>query len=326
MSAAEYFLTSLSTMASLSMDSPLKSLSYDLVKTVLDMTEFKYADLKDLTKGFPIGSYHRVDMEYRTETQRLLEERYAYYLEKIKCSGIKAMTALHDAPRKLRDREMYLEAVKLDGYILLAVPEEFLDREMCLMAVKANTEALQFVPWELRDREMCLEAVKRDGYILKSVPEVLRDREMCLVAVKDDHRALDCVPRELRDREMCLEAIKNYGYALQYVPKELLDREMCLEAVKSKGNVIEYVPKEFLDHEICLEAVKKDGNVLRWVPMKFRVLEICIAALLSQLYCQDDIPLNLRTDIDKHITCGYQPYKDGLRFTTSLKADSPYLR
>ncbi len=278
------------------------NLPYDLVNLVLDMMEFKYADLKDLTKGFPTGSHHRAGMEYRTETQRLLEERYAYYLEKIKCSGIKTMTALHDAPRKLRDREMYLEAVKLNPYILLAVPEEFLDSKMYLEVVKNHRDGLQLVPWGIRDREMCLVAVKRDGDNLRYVPKVLRDREICLEAVKHDHRALQHVPMELRDREMCLVAVKNYGYALQYVPKELLD------------------------HEICLEAVKKDGNVLRWVPMKFRVLEICIAALLSQLYCQDDIPLNLRPDIDKHITCGYQPYKDGWRFTTSLKADSPYLR
>ncbi len=130
------------------MASPFKSLSYDLVKTVLDMMEFKYADLKDLTKGFPTGSYHRAGMEYRTETQRLLEERYAYYLEEVKRDG----WTLYSVPEEFRDREMYLEAVKRSGWVLEGVPEELRDREMCLEAVKQKGgRSLRWVPGELRD-------------------------------------------------------------------------------------------------------------------------------------------------------------------------------
>ncbi len=165
MSVASPFKSSLST------ENPFKGLSYDLVKTVLDMTEFKYADLKDLTKGFPTGSYHRADMEYRTETQRLLEERYTYYL---KC-------------------------VKRDGWILKIVPMGLCDREMCLEAVKNVGWALQYVPWKLRDREMCLEAVKIYGDAMRYVPEELRDREMYLESVKTFGWTLQLVPEELRD-------------------------------------------------------------------------------------------------------------------------------
>ena len=87
------------------------------------MVDLKYDDLKDLTKGFPGGSYHREDMEYRTETQRLLEERYTHYLGK----------------------------VNYGSYLLEYVPPKLRDREMCLEAVKDYSCALEYVPEELRD-------------------------------------------------------------------------------------------------------------------------------------------------------------------------------
>jgi len=124
----------------------LTNMPYDLVMKVFDYMELKHADLKALSKGFPVGGYHRAGVEYRAETQRLLEERYAYYLMVAKSSW----------------------------YALDYVPEELRDREMCLEAVKSDGSALRYVPGELCDREICLEAVKRDGYALGYVPEELR--------------------------------------------------------------------------------------------------------------------------------------------------------
>jgi len=189
-----------------------KSLPHDLVVMVLDRMALDYTDLKDLTKGFPIGSYHRVDMEYRTETQRLLGERRAYFLE----------------------------AIKANGFVLENIPEEYRDREMCLEAVKENGDALRYVPEELRDREMCLEAAK-SWCPLAYVPEEFRDREMCLVAVNGAGHNLNYVPEKLRDREMCLVAVKRGGSNLAYVPDKLRDLEMCREAIYNP-NAWRYVP------------------------------------------------------------------------------------
>ncbi len=225
-----------------------KSLSYDLVKVILDMTEFKYTDLKDLTKGFPEGSYHRTDMEYRTETQRLLEERKEYYMNLVHQGCL-----LH-VPINHINHEMCIKTVKIDGCLLLSVPEELRDREICLEAVKRGSSVgspLEFVPGKLRGREMCLEAVKCGSH-LGFVPDDLRDREMCLEAVKKRGYTLKYVPEELRDYEMCLTAVKQDGCALEYVPEELRDREMCMEAVKDYSCALEYVPEELRD-EIRVE-------------------------------------------------------------------------
>ena len=125
----------------------LSSLPHDLVVMVLDTMALTYTELKDLTKGFPTGNPHRMDMEYRTETQRLLEECRAYYLEAVKQNG----HYLNYVPVKLRDREMCLEAVKSTGYALPDVSAELRDREMCLEAVRRDGLALLYVPAEQQD-------------------------------------------------------------------------------------------------------------------------------------------------------------------------------
>lgn len=100
------------------------SLPFDLVVRVLETMELSSAILKDTAKGFPYGGGWRETLEYRAETQRLLEERRSYYLSMM-ANG---------------------------GYNIELVPEKLCDREMCLTAIYNDSSALRYVPQHLRDQ------------------------------------------------------------------------------------------------------------------------------------------------------------------------------
>ena len=51
------------------------------------------------------------------------------------------------------------------------VPKKFKDLNLCLEAVKNTGMALEYVPEELKDLRMCLTAVKQNEYVLDIVPE-----------------------------------------------------------------------------------------------------------------------------------------------------------
>ena len=116
--------------------------------------------------------------------------------------------------------------------------------EIYLAAVKQNGWALQFVPMELRTPEICLAAIKQNGWALQFVPMELCSSEICLLAVKQNGSVLEYVPTKLRSLEICLEAVKHSGWTLLYVPTELRSSEVCLAAVNNDGLALQYVPTE----------------------------------------------------------------------------------
>ena len=82
--------------------------------------------------------------------------------------------------------QQFIEAVKIDGYVLEQVPESFRTAEVCLAAVQNKGYALEYVPEQLKTETICLEAVKNGDYflgnfcrresLLKCVPQSLKTK------------------------------------------------------------------------------------------------------------------------------------------------------
>ena len=59
------------------------------------------------------------------------------------------------------DKEICLEAVKNDGYILKDIPKEFINKELCIEDVKNKVFSIQYVPEEILNSEFYLDLVLR---------------------------------------------------------------------------------------------------------------------------------------------------------------------
>ena len=137
-----------------------------------------------------------------------------------------------ELPENLKTAQLYIEAVKHEGWILRYVPENLKTPELCLEAVKQDSDALKYVPENLKTPELCLEAVKRDGMMLEYVPEALKTAELCLEAVKNGVDVLQYVPENLKTAEMYFETVKKNGCWLENVPENLKQRNSALKRLK----------------------------------------------------------------------------------------------
>ncbi|TQC54492.1 DUF4116 domain-containing protein, partial [Mycoplasmopsis cynos] len=91
------------------------------------------------------------------------------------------------------------------------------DREVVLEGVKQDGFVLRYASQELKkDREIVLEAVKRNGYALQFASEELKkDKAVGLETVMQDYNALEVVSEELKkDREFISEIIKINPYII----------------------------------------------------------------------------------------------------------------
>lgn len=203
--------------------------------------------------------------------------------------ALKYESDLDDIPTALKDYDIYLEAVKVRGYILCIVPENLKDRDMCLAAVMNAGTAIQYVPESLMDKEICEISISYNGALLYYVPDNLKDDELCMTAVKQNNYALLYVPTFLKTKEMCMIALnetncgkldcidiedsKSYMVdkkdkicLFKYVPNSLKDKKMCILAVSKNEKSLKYVPDYLNDIDICRIAVKKNIRVLKYVP------------------------------------------------------------
>ena len=274
------------------------SLPHDLVVMVLDTLDLTYADLKDLAKGFPVGSYHRVHMGYRRETQRLLEEREQYYLNLIRSN----LFDFWNTPDS-HFTENIIEAifVSYGGHALEHVPDIFKTKEVCNRAVELDGYALFFVPEELKTFELCLTAVKTYPGVLRCVPVEFRTHELCLAAILGrPERHLDDVPDDVKTYDFCMTAVKHYGFNIFYVPRHLKTEEMCNIAVEQSGRNLAYVPKELQTFEMCKTAISKDASVFPYyIKDEFKtgeyIDEIAKIVIKKDPFMLSDISKEMRT-------------------------------
>lgn len=149
-------------------------------------------------------------------------------------------------PSHMLDRDMMLASVRQWGH-LAEVPVEHRDAEICREAVRVNGWSIIHVPNRLLTRELCAIATASNPGLLEHIPARFRTRAMWLLAVTHDGGMLDRLSRSERDREICLAAVRSRGSALRWVPRTENDLEMCLAAAECSDLDMEFVPEAFRD-------------------------------------------------------------------------------
>lgn len=172
------------------------------------------------------------------------------------------------------NREFFLAAVKLNGWILQCASESWKnDPEIVLAAVKTYQNGLLDASSTLRaNPEIVLAAVKYAWRAFRyAAPELKADRKFVQKLVKECGGALKFATNDLQaDREIVMTAVKSYGRALKYAADKLKsDREIVLMAVKNDyaehstgmGTAFRFSDDKFkADREIVLAAIKYDFN------------------------------------------------------------------
>lgn len=145
-------------------------------------------------------------------------------------------------PDSIKDREIYIETVKMCGYMLKDVPKSMIDDEMCLIAVKHDGMLLEHILslFNYSDRFDIEET---------DIPDIIRNSDICLEAVKQNGLALYHVPYILRDRKICEAAVRQNGLAYQYVPIKQTNMRLCMIAINQNKDAIKYMSVD-LDRQL----------------------------------------------------------------------------
>lgn len=192
------------------------------------------------------------------------------------------------------DRDVVMEAVKMD-YMAMSYASAFYDdKDFMLKAVQAHGGALQYGADAIRaDPDLAYAAVKTSWLAIKYVSEKLlgsskivreavrqcwqalqyasddlkSDKDIVSLAVKQSWCALQWAGPKLRaDRQLFLTAIKQSVDAMQYAAEELrADQEFMQQAVRLHGLTLSYAGEALVnDPSLVLEAVRQDWRALQY--------------------------------------------------------------
>ncbi len=166
------------------------------------------------------------------------------------CFMIAKLGYINYIPKDIVTEDMYIEAVKYNGYIFSNIPKTKITPLICLEAVKKNGNILCHI--SKQTEEMCLEAVKQSGRALKYAKH--KTYEICMEAVKQSPSAFQYIPDTFLTEELCLNVVKNDGKLLKYIPNDLQTEEMCILAIKTYFHALKYVHNQ--TENVTNEAIK----------------------------------------------------------------------
>lgn len=124
---------------------------------------------------------------------------------------------LSDIPKEFRTPEIYLEALKQDGYLIKKVPKENLSHKFIKTALNNRSDALKFVPKKLVTKKILLEVAKKNAEIISWIDPKLLSSKLINQAIETDPFVLKYIPKELQTPDLCLKAIKLNIDACYYV-------------------------------------------------------------------------------------------------------------
>ncbi|EFC42104.1 predicted protein [Naegleria gruberi] len=162
---------------------------------------------------------------------------------------------------RLRNDIEFLSGFGKRGYLLKILPDHFMnDREIVLEAIKLDPQIILTLPNELkRDREFILQAVTRCGMALRGVSsEFQKDRELVLAAVTQNGNSINFASQEVwNDKEIVLKAAETCNQEL-LLKLPSFDKQIYLQLIKKRGGeCLKYFPRKFqIDREILMEALK----------------------------------------------------------------------
>lgn len=185
-------------------------------------------------------------------------------------------------PENLFDKELALLAITQSPpsawHILHKIPKRLRDHDVCLAAVKRSGEDLEAVPDAEKDYEICLIAAQKSGRSAQYIPHGLFTPEICLALLKNSATAFDAIPKDCLTEEACFEAIKHGsrygGTIIGKIPRHLISQEMCNLAIKESVFSLQDIPDEYVTEEILMYVAQEaPGRLLDNFPTRFQTEE-----------------------------------------------------
>ncbi|WP_165043881.1 DUF4116 domain-containing protein [Dysgonomonas sp. ZJ709] len=202
-------------------------------------------------------------------------------------------------PDMLKDKQMCIDVVKINGWLLGFVPQDFRTKEMSIDAIKTNYHAMQYVPDKLKTANFYLEAIKINGNALKYVPEEFKSNHLCNEAVKNskDYRIIEHLPyddlcNKVIDRSIEKGQIRE---AMKLIKPECITGEIAYKVAKHDIYSLSMVPKELMTPHFCSFAILENPKTLRYLPESYTKKEICLEAIIRDVEAINGIPDSLKT-------------------------------
>lgn len=108
-----------------------------------------------------------------------------------------------------------LQKIK-NGDSLDTVPLSERTAELCFEAVTVNPYNLLYVPEHLRSHALCRKALSSVGWLLQYVPNAVLDEDLCITAILSHPVSLKFVPRALRTNRVLARTAERLRYCQEY--------------------------------------------------------------------------------------------------------------
>lgn len=250
---------------------------------------------------------------------------------------------LDHIPNECKTADVFFEAVKGFGELLICVPKAFQSKEMYINAVNQNGGNLKFVPQSERTEEICLAAFNSKSNGAKAVeyiPDRFLTEEMCKQAVTQEWETLKVIPNHFKNADVCSCALQHSIWADKvddkpdksfsqfvndYIPdniseevcrkfmeyaaqikREKSERREWVRRVAENPLYIKNIPIEKRDSQICEIAIKQEGMMLKYVPQQLRMKMLCDIAVRNNADAIIYVPDEIRSEVIKSVKSSYQ--------------------
>lgn len=194
-------------------------------------------------------------------------------------------------PQEIKTAGFYDEAVKINGWMLQHVPDEMKTPQMCLAAKDESLDLeyeylglVAYVPFP----KVCMEYLKEAAgnidvnEVFTAIRKSVLTPDIVQLAVDLDVNCFKFVPDNLKTEKLCLKAIQEtgaFGEVFDYIPEHLRTKKIYKLAVETNEKALKWVPEKKRSYQMCLSAVERDGYQLQFVPDRKKTKQICQIAL-----------------------------------------------
>lgn len=210
--------------------------------------------------------------------------------------------------KNILNQEIAEQAVKLQEYAILTIPEKLISENIVYRAMEADASLLFIVPDRYKTREMCQQAIqevaKDEGkhLIFSAVPYP----ELIMAALHSeeykDCQILDIVttiPKEVMNKRIAIEAVMRDANCLPHIPFGLKDESICLLAIENAKELtpLYAIPGDSMTEKVCTELVRKFPEAIRQLLLEDKKTpELCLMAVKQDESLQKYVPESIVND------------------------------
>ena len=159
------------------------------------------------------------------------------------------------------ERDVVLEAVKLDGNIIKYSYTHYMDREILFLGMENSKDVLQYIPGQIRkDQKFIEEMIKYKAWNYQHAIDK-SNRDLIILALQQENEEiLQYLPKKkLKDPEIIKLALKNDPSSLKYLAKQI---------EFSKEDVLKII-KKFKSSRKYLNGKHKKDKEIQWMSMGY---------------------------------------------------------